>query len=346
MKLEYKPEFEAVRERWASFWRGESKRPLLFTIRPKSGGTPIPHPRPYDCAFENLDPIIDQALGWAATHDFLADAVPSFMITFAPDHFAALLGAEIKTSGESGTNWIEPCLARLDDVRIRFQPEGRWWKRTLECIEKFRARCEGKLIICGTHFQGGLDCLAALYGAQNLLLDMAVAPAQVRTALRQVSRALAEARAALAEALDVAAWGSMNRFGMYCPGMIDVPQCDVSCMISPEMFNDFELPSLTKEIEGLDASIYHLDGPDALRHTECLCGIDRLDMIQWMPGEGRDNDDWSALNAKIDALGKGQIFQQFYKLGAYDMERIWDNYTSRKLFFHVSPGILKELPWQ
>jgi 5-methyltetrahydrofolate--homocysteine methyltransferase len=318
---------------------------LLHAIRPKSGITPIPKPHPYDCAFGDLDPIIDQALGWAATHDFLADAIPSFMITLAPDHFAALLGAEIVPVPQSRTNWVEPCLTSLNDVDIRFQREGRWWKRTVECIERFRERCDGRLIICGTHFQGGLDCLAAMLGTQKLLLDIALEPEKVHSALQQVDQALAEARSALAEALDVPGRGSLNRFGMYSSGIIDVPQCDVSCMVSTEMFDDFERPALAREIEGLDASIYHLDGPDALRHTESLCAIERLDMIQWMPGEGYYDDDWSELNAKIDVLGKGQIFQAYYKLTATDIERIWDRYTSRKLFFHVDPGLLTELPW-
>lgn len=341
MKLEFKPDFENTREQWAAFWRGESPRPLLQAIRPRIGVKPITKPRPYDCAFGALDPLIDQTLGWAATHEFLADTIPSFMVTFAPDHFAALLGAEIETSEASKTNWVEPCLTSLDNVEIKFQREGRWWNRTLECIAKFRERCDGKLIICGTHFQGGLDCLVALYGTQNLLMDMVTAPENVHRALVQVDKALAEARTAMAEALDVPTWGSMNRFGMYSEGIIDVPQCDVSCMISPEMFNEFELPYLTREIEGTQASIYHLDGPDALQHTESLCAIDRLDMIQWMPGEGYYDKDWSALNAKIDSLGKGQIFQPYYNLAAKDIKRIWETYRSRKLFFHVTPEILE-----
>jgi hypothetical protein len=176
-----------------------------------------------------------------------------------------------------------------------------------------------------------------------LLLDLAIAPAKVHAALKQVDVALAEVRAALAEALDVVTWGSLNRFGMYSRGIIDVPQCDVSCMMSREMFNEFELPSLTREIGSTDASIYHLDGPGALQHTESLCAIEKLDMIQWMPGEGRYDDDWSALNAKIDALGKGQIFQPYYKLAAADIERIWDTFRSRKLFFQVSPEVLAQL---
>jgi hypothetical protein len=338
-ELEYQPDFPATRARWEAFWRGESDRPLFHAIQPRAGVTPMPRPRPYDCAFGDLDPIIDQTLGWAATHEFLGDAIPSFMVTFAPDHFAALLGAQIQRGEGTGTNWVEPCLTNLAEADITFQRAGRWWQRTLECIARFRERCDGKLIITGTHLQGGLDCLAALYGTQALLLELAVAPANVHRALEQIDRALHEVRAAFAAALDIATWGSLNRFGMYSPGLIDVPQCDLSCMISAEMFAEFELPYLTREIAGTDASVYHLDGPGALLHTEKLCGIEPLDMIQWMPGEGHYDDDWSALNAKIDALGKGQIFQPYYRLSAADIEQIWETYRSRKLFFQVDPEL-------
>jgi len=343
MELEFRPDVDAVRERWERFWRGESERPLLHAIRAKDGVMPVPRPRPYDLAFGEIDPIVEQTLGWASTHEFLGDLIPSFMITFAPDHFAALLGAEITRSEEGRTNWVEPHLASLDGVEIAFQREGHWWKRTVECIERFRERCDGKLIIAGTHLQGSLDTLVALYGTQPLLTDMALALDKVLAALDQVDAALHEVRAALADVLDVATWGSLNRFGMYSAGIIDVPQCDVSCMISAEMFNEFELPYLTREIESTQASIYHLDGPDALQHTESLCGIEQLDMIQWMPGEGYYDDDWSELNARIDALGKGQIFQPYYNFSAADIERTWDTFSSRKLFFHVSPEVLAEL---
>jgi len=141
----------------------------------------------------------------------------------------------------------------------------------------------------------------------------------------------------MAEILDVPTWGSLNRFGMYVDGIIDVPQCDLSCMISKEMFDASERPYLINEIETTDHSIYHLDGPDALQHTESLCAIPKLDMIQWMPGEGYYDDDWSELNARIDALGKGQIFQAYYKFETADVIDKWNTLKSRKLFFHVEP---------
>ena len=159
----------------------------------------------------------------------------------------------------------------------------------------------------------------------------------------QVDAAMKEARAAMAEVLDSEKWGSMNRFGQYSAGSIDVPQCDVSCMISKAMFDEFELPHLTSEIESVDASIYHLDGPDALQHKESICAIEKLDMIQWMPGEGHYDKDWRELYEQIDALGKGQFFQHFGRLTPADIRKIWDTYKSRKLFFHVSSKVWEEL---
>jgi len=335
--MKYVPGYEATVDRWAAFWRGESPRPMLHAIQPRTGVEPIGKPRPYDCALGDLDAIARQALGWVETHDFLGDAIPSFMITFCPDHFAALLGGEILPGGGTGTNWVKPHIDSLDDAELSFQPDGKWWRRTVECVQTFRERCDGKLILTPTHLQGGLDCLVALYGTENLFMDMATAPEKVHAALARVDAALLDVRAAFAELLQIDQWGSLNRFGLYSAGVIDVPQCDASCMISPEMFAEFELPHLAREVESLDASVYHLDGPTALPHVEAVCSIERLDMIQWMPGAGHYDDDWHGLNQRIDALGKGQVFQLYYRFTDEQIQHIWDTYRSRKLFFQAPP---------
>ena len=46
MELEFKPDFEEVRQRWSKFWKGESTRPLVHIVLPKEGVEPVPHP-PY-----------------------------------------------------------------------------------------------------------------------------------------------------------------------------------------------------------------------------------------------------------------------------------------------------------
>jgi len=343
VELEFKPDFEHARQRWAQFWRGEGTQPLLWAVRPKANAEPVARPGCYQCAFGDIEPAIEQAIQWAATHEFLDGAIPSYQVTFGPDHFAALLGAELRNvEGSSATNWIQPFVEDWDDVEIRFQPEGKWWQRTAEVIARFRQRCDGRLIIYGTHLQGGLDCLVALRGAQGVLSDLLDVPEKVLGALRQVDKAVDDVRAALAQALDVPTYGSLNRFGMYSRGVIDVPQCDASCMISAEMFEQFALPSLAHEVGGLDASIYHLDGIDAIRHLEAICSLENLDMIQWVPGAGQDGKDWSDLRRRIDELGKGQIYQSG-NLTASEVKAIWEIFSSRKLYVHVRADAHDEL---
>jgi hypothetical protein len=87
-------------------------------------------------------------------------------MSFAPDHFSLLLGAEMvysgsTDSGDAETGWIVPFLKDYDQ-EIHFRPDCTWWEKTVECIRAFRKRCDGKMIIYGTHFQGGLDDPAAI----------------------------------------------------------------------------------------------------------------------------------------------------------------------------------------
>jgi len=52
------------------------------------------------------------------------------------------------------------------------------------------------------------------------------------------------------------------------------------------MFEEFVVPDMVKVAKKLDKSIYHLDGPDAVRHVDILLDIPEIDAIQWLPGDG------------------------------------------------------------
>jgi hypothetical protein len=55
-----------------------------------------------------------------------------------------------------------------------------------------------------------------------------------------------------------------------------------------------------------DASIYHLDGPNAVQHLDSLLQIRELNAIQWVYGAGNGRaSDWMHLYKKIQAAGKG-----------------------------------------
>jgi hypothetical protein len=110
-------------------------------------------------------------------------------------------------------------------------------------------------------------------------------------------------------------------------------------MIGPAMFREFCAPYLRQEFASLDASEYHLDGPDAIKHLEALCAIPEMQVVQWQPGSGKgEAQDWTWLFQKIDALGKGQI------LGGSParIKRLRQLLRSNKIYFTASVASRQE----
>ena len=332
MELAHKRDFEAVKERWRAFWRRENHGPLVAAVVPKPGVEPVDKP-PYGSGHDgNFAPVVDQILRWAETHEFLGDAIPYYYLEFAADHFSTLLGTDLRFPDPTMGGWPVHWVTDWQSADIRFRPDGKWWEMTARFAEELKARASGKILIASPSLVSNLDALVAMAGANRVLLDLAERPDEIEDALKRVSKAHADILDAFAELFEYDTWGSINRHGMWCDGRINVVQSDFSCMLSAEMFDRFVFPSISTETACLDQSEYHLDGPDAIRHTERICSIPELDIMQWVPGAGEAQEqDWTWLYEKFDALGKGQI------LGGRPerIERLWNRFQSRTVFFNV-----------
>lgn len=340
MELEFKPDFKEARHQWDAFWRGENNRPMIYTVIPKPGVEQVEKP-PYASGFDgNFDPVIDQLLRWAETHEFLGEAIPFYYLEFAADHFSSLLGADLTFMENQAGGWPVHFVKDWDNAEIKFRPESKWWEMTVKFAQALRKRCDGKLMIASNTLVANLDALAALRGPQELLMDMLTKPEAVHRALKQVTQAHQEILDALAELLGYDTYGSINRHGMYSHGRINVPQCDISCMISPEMFREFVIPYLQQEMDHLDAVEYHLDGPGAIKHLNTICEIEKLDVIQWVCGDGEAaTRDWTDLYKKIDILGKGQIRNG----NSEEIKHMWQQFQSKKLFCVLSAKSRQEV---
>ena len=76
-------------------------------------------------------------------------------------------------------------------------------------------------------------------------------------------------------------------------------------MISTKSFANLFLPGIIRECRHMDRCMYHLDGPQALRHLDLLLDIPEIHAIQWVPGAGRDYwGDWIDIYRKIQMRGK------------------------------------------
>jgi len=309
MELTYKEDYDACRKFWKGWWEEpEYTRPALVCVLEKPGTKPVSFPSPLTLLTGDIDVFCRQLDGWLESHIFPGDTLPAVVVSFGADHFAALMGIDLKLDLKNNTSWAEHCVGNWDHFKIRIDWNCQAAKRTLEVTRELRKRYEGKIMISPTHLQGNLDCLAALRGVQPLLYDLIDTPDKIRKALTQVDEAFSEVVEVFRQEYDTDTWGSVNRHMIYQPGFSGLLQCDFSCMISPAILEEFVLPSLRHEAETVDYAEYHLDGPGALVHVESICSIDKIKVIQWQPGDALLNDDWSELHRKIDGLGRGQYF--------------------------------------
>ncbi len=331
MELEFAPNFPDAQKQWQAFWEGSNPRPAIRVVLPKPGVEPVARP-PYTAGADgNFEPVIDQILKWTASLDFIGDAIPYYNLEFGVDHFSALLGGKIEFNPDTpNISWSAPVVEDWDDFEIKFRRDSFWWERTVAFAEILRKRLDGRMLIAAPTFVANLDCLAALRGTGNLLTDLAIAPEKVVWALDRVCIAYCEIMEEFETLLDFKKYGSINRHGLYSSGKINVLQCDISCMISPDMFREFVVPCFKRESACLDAVEYHLDGEGAIKHLEAICELPEVEVMQWVPGAGEPvKKDWTALYKRFDQLGKGQL-----RTGTPDdIRRLWDEYNSKKLCF-------------
>jgi hypothetical protein len=343
--FEFSNNFMDIKDKWTSFWNNELEEPLFAVTAPKPGVKTISKPTTRNIIeaiiADDISPLAEQIIEWRDSHDFFGAAIPFFYLEFGPDHFSALVGGDLEWNPDSpDTTWSkQPFITDINNTEIKFCKKSKWWERTVKFITELREACDDKVLIAAPTLVSNLDCLCAIRGTQELLLDMVMNPEGVNTALEQINCAHKQIADALHELVGASEYGSITRHGVYSPQRAGVIQCDFSAMISPEMFEGFVIPSIVKETKSYDHCTYHLDGPDAIRHLELICNLDQIGIIQWVAGSGNAaTTDWTDLHVKIDNLGKGQILW-----GKADYMRVLaEKLNSRKLFFIHTASSLED----
>lgn len=309
MELEYRRDFEDVRKVWKLFWEEKLNRPIILAIVPRLDKEPVKLP-PWGAAFtQPPEKIVDQALLWAESVEFCCDSVPFFTPSLIVGLFPALLGAKmIETHQPWGSDTaVVPFIDDINNVELKFHRDSIWWEKWVNLCECIKEKCAGRLIFGEATLPGGgnLDALGAIRGTTRLMLDFYDNPEGVHKALQQIVSVYNEILDDFIEMFEFDKYGGVTRHGFYADGIIGVPQCDFGFNISKEHFDEFALPYLKQEIERLDAVEYHLDGPGNIKHLESICSIEKIGVIQWVPGAGNEDKDWTSLYERINSLRKG-----------------------------------------
>jgi hypothetical protein len=239
-----------------------------------------------------------------ADRTFYGETFPIYWPNLGPNVYAAFYGGELEF-GEV-TSWSAPILKDWEDLNtLTLDRDSAYLKKIEELTACALERCRGRYLVGYTDLHPGLDCAAAWRGMDQLCLDLVDSPEQAR---RLTERSIADFEAiydhfdALLKAHDQP---SSSWMGIPSFGRMHIPSCDFAALISPRLFEEFGLPILQREVNGMTHNIFHVDGKGVARHLDTILTVPEVHAIQWVQGVGDDLPimQWVPFIKKVQARG-------------------------------------------
>lgn len=309
MPIEHVDDWERRLARQDAFWHRAvlDRPPVYITVAKEKPEVPLPVSSHSSVRERWLDAgyAAELARAEVLNTDYLGDALPHAMPYLGPEVFSAFFGCELTFDEE--TSWSRPNLLDWSQVeQVRFSTDNAYWKSIVEITDAMLQAGEGLFYTSFTDLHSGADAIAAFRDPMQLNLDMRDNPQAVSSLLEYVTDTCLWVYDFFYEKLVGARQAVCTWANQVSTRRWFIPQCDFSCMISPAMFREMFVPALVRELRHYETSMYHLDGPTALRHLDTLLEIPELTAIQWVYGAGNGRcSDWLPLYQKIQQAGKG-----------------------------------------
>ena len=311
LTLSSKPDYEQSRQRIEVFWQGELlDRPVVqfYLAKPPEEQVPEPASHHATSAERWLDTQyqVDLALAACRNRDFLGDTLPVFYPNLGPEVFSALYGCPMHF-GDYGTSWTDPILHDWSQAgQLELDWNHPYLRKLHEMTDALIEAGQGLFITGMTDWHAGGDAIAAFRDPLNLAIDMIDHLPDVTRMLDRLEADYFKIYEIFYEklrraGLPITSWTALLHDGRYY-----IPSNDFSIMLSQQMFDEVFLPGIRREIQHYERSIYHLDGPGALRHLDSLLAIPELNAIQYVYGAGNEGiHRWMWVYQKIQKAGKG-----------------------------------------
>ena len=309
MQLIYKDDWDLARARMDAWWQGDIIDRVAINITAPKERLPEESVSPGDLEdyWTNPDRVIPRLQKHIENTWWGGEAFPVMfpVSTGMVAILAPYLGCSLRFINRQ-TTWSDPLIRDWSHKPpLKFDRANKWWRISERLFRAAGEHAEGRYYIGGPDLNGPGEIIARLRESEGLAFDMIDHPDDVLTAMSEINRAWLDAFHAVYDTIHQYVDGYVWWMGIWS----DVPaidlQCDFSIMISQEMFNRFFLPFLEEQTEWVDRTIYHLDGPGAVRHLDALMALPRLTGIQWVPGAGAARmSGWIDLLKRIQAGGK------------------------------------------
>ena len=365
--MKYKDNWEETRRKFTGYWEHQNTgRPLMCVIarKPEIEALSERHPesvndysevmcqgryynlpeelkwKDMEDKYQNAERMVARYRHFCENHLFLAESFPNLNVDFGPGSLAAYLGSDIGFRND--TVWFQSCIGDWEGVpEFRFNPENSWFQKHIRLVKRCRELAGDDFYVDMPDLMENVDVLASLRGAMNLLYDMAEEPELVKERVDQVTAVYYEYYNRFYELIQDGFGGNAYTvFQIWGPGKTVKLQCDLSAMMSPAGFRELVLESLKEQAGKADHVLYHLDGPDAVKHLDALLEVEGIDAVQWVSGDtGPDGtlEKWDEIYDKVIAAGKSlwiKVYSGELEDWIRNCERLVWKYGSDRLFFH------------
>ena len=216
---------------------------------------------------------------------------------------ANFLGCPIRYVSSS-TTWHDPIIHDLNNLpSFDYNPDNELWKAARILLQKAVDRADGYYVGI-PDLNGPTEALSLLRDHQTLAMDFYDSPDYIKPSLAKINQAWFRYWQECTK-ITQKTGGYFYWMGFWSDKPSVDLQSDFSCMISKEHFDEYFLPYIEEQTEMVERTIYHLDGPDAVRHTDALLSLPKLTGIQWIQGAGGGSVlQYIPLLQKIQKAGK------------------------------------------
>lgn len=365
--MKYKDNWEETKEKWKNYWKQQNiGRPLMCVVTRKEeiehladqkaveGGYlgvvcqgkyyNMPEDlkwKDMEDKYQNPERIVARYRQFCENHVFMGESFPNLNVDFGPGSLAAYLGADIGFNED--TVWFTPCFQDEDDWEnippLTFEDESKWFVKHLELIKACRELAGDDFYVDIPDMMENVDVLASLRDTQELLCDMIDDPDEIKKRVNEVTTAYYKSLERFYDVVKDEDGASVYTvFQIWGPGKTVKLQCDTGAMLSPDMFRELVLDSLKDQAQKADSVLYHLDGPDNIRHLDAIMEVEGIDALQWTSGDaGPDGtlEEWDQIYDKARAAGKSlwvKVYSGEFEDWIKNVDRIVKKYGSHSLF--------------
>ena len=333
--------FAASMKRFDAFYNGEvyDRPPVRFTFWENKEWSPKPEEKTYANQRDRWLDVEQRAkeANWAFDcTEYYADAMPGYMPNLGPEIFSAMCGCKYHFMPE--TTWTEPNIIdwERDADKAVFSRSNEYFIVLDKFIRELLKYSKDKFAVGFTDFHAGGDHLAALRDPEVLCTDLYDYPEFVKSKIKSSYEEYFRLYEYFYRLTTLEGEPTTSWIDLIVDGRFNVVQNDFSCMISEKMFEEFFLDGIIDECERLDHSIYHLDGPNALKHLDALLEIKKLNAIQWVAGAGNEGfTRWINVYKKIQKAKKGMMIY----VGVSDLDAIFANLKPDGIWFSSIWGV-------